>query len=75
MKENKSGTIAKIRIEKIAEETAITKGYYQSDKTQFTTTPWCEHNIFVKGFMEGYAHAKEQQPDPSPSIFSTENMD
>lgn len=38
----------------LAESEAIKSGYHQSDKTQFTTTPWMEHNIFVKGFIKGY---------------------
>jgi len=31
------------------EEAAINAGYPQSDKSQFTTTPWGQHNIFIEG--------------------------
>lgn len=28
---------------------------YQSDKVQFTTTPWTEWNIYYNAFLAGYA--------------------
>jgi hypothetical protein len=47
----------KQQIEKLAESSAIKAGYPKSDKEQFVTTFWTQHNIYFKAFVKGYKAA------------------